>query len=41
MDSNLISKELALILMTSIVLIPLVIGLWYFWKEGLKDSKEV
>jgi ABC-type nickel/cobalt efflux system permease component RcnA len=40
METNIISKELALILMSSVVIIPLVVGLWYIWKQAMKDFKE-
>lgn len=41
MDHNIISQELALIMISSVVLIPSLIALWFFWKEGAKDLKDI
>jgi ethanolamine transporter EutH len=41
MEGNILSKELAFILMSSVVITPLAIGLWYITKKALRDYKEL
>lgn len=40
-EENILSKEVALILLSSIVLIPLLIGLWYIARNAIKDVREL